>query len=898
MTLSWTAPGSGSAVSGYRVLRGTETGNLSAITQDTGNTSTEYTDSTVDAETTYHYAVLALSQDGDGAQSDTISLTTPSEPADQSKKNQPPSRRLTRSAPSEPTNLAVTVGDTQLTFAWNAPSSGDPTLHYNYEFGPTGGTLANGDHGDTPVGAQTLTKTGLTNGAEYHFRVRGVNGTEDNEVTGPYTEIRAIPAGTTAAGVPVIRPANAFRVPGILIANRGTISDSDGVPASSEFTWQWVRVDGATETDIVSATSQTYTLTAADVGKKIKVKASFTDSASNAEGPLTSDVTSTILAVATDCLPPASYPGGAIQIWSSKLVIGNTPFIGPDSGYRGYAGGDLTPPDPEVHDQYGELEETKFNANNTEYEVGFLVLADSEKKIYIHNDPAIPAALHKQLTMYVCSQVFHFHKATREVQDPRYTTWPDSGLDWSDYVDRTLYITWDQTAPAVESVNVNGATLILTFHEDLAPAASLANSAFTAGKTPPGGTQETVSLSSTAPVISGKTVTLTLTATVPANNRIAATYTKPTPGTENRLADQFGNETEDFTIRNRSPNRPTASNGTVTTNEDTDHAFSASHFAFSDADAGDTLAAVKITGLTAAGRGRLTLDGTTITSANLPKTITKAKLDDGKLIYSPPANANGTSYANFKFKVNDGTQDSASQYTITINVSPVNDPATGRPTILGRPHIRETLTALTGGITDPDGMPGRLTYKWKRFAADGTTFEANIGTNSRTYTLTDSELGKKVRVEVSFTDNTLSSEGPLVSNIFPSRGTVKEITSESLNVGRLGAYWNDNHDNGGNLLRMDSCRVTRGFLVIWSGPEGGERSADEWAARITPGNGSRILNRSFRESPGSPGYFEMIGRVSLAGPESIRIQLRGRFGQTWGTWSPAARLYCVENERG
>ena len=147
-------------------------------------------------------------------------------------------------------------------------------------------------------------------------------------------------------------------------------------------------------------------------------------------------------------------------------------------------------------------------------------------------------------------------------------------------------------------------------------------------------------------------------------------------------------------------------------------------------------------------------------------------------------------------------------------------------------------------------------------------------------------------------DNTRSSEGPLVSNIFPSRGTLQDVTSESLNVGRLGTYWNDNHDNGGNLLRMDSCRITRGFLVIWSGPEGGERSADEWAARITPGNGSRILNRSFRESPGSPGYFEMIGRVRLAGPESIRLQVRGRFGQTWGAWSPAARLYCVENQRG
>ena len=137
VTLTWTAPGSGSTVSGYRVVRGTDASNLSAIVGDTGNPGTEYTDSTVTAETTYHYAVLALSQDGDGAQSNTLSLTTPSEPADQRKKNPPPpSRRLTRSAPSEPTNLTFTVGDTQLTFAWDAPSSGEPAVRYNSRISP------------------------------------------------------------------------------------------------------------------------------------------------------------------------------------------------------------------------------------------------------------------------------------------------------------------------------------------------------------------------------------------------------------------------------------------------------------------------------------------------------------------------------------------------------------------------------------------------------------------------------------------------------------------------------------------------------------------------------------------------------------------------------------------
>ena len=211
---------------------------------------------------------------------------------------------------------------------------------------------------------------------------------------------------------------------------------------------------------------------------------------------------------------------------------------------------------------------------------------------------------------------------------------------------------------------------------------------------------------------------------------------------------------------------PTAAHGTVTTNEDTDHTFAAANFSYSDTDS-DPLASVKIIELPAAGTGALTLNGTAITSADLPKTVTATELTGGGLKYAPPANANGTGYASFKFKVNDGTADSA-EYTMTIDVTPVNDPATGAPTISGTAQVGQTLTASTGDIADPDGVPSAFTYQWKRYAADGTTFEANIGTNSMTYTLTASEEGKKVLVEVSFTDNGGSSEGPLVSALYPS----------------------------------------------------------------------------------------------------------------------------------
>ena len=63
------------------------------------------------------------------------------------------------------------------------------------------------------------------------------------------------------------------------------IEDLDGPPTTPTFTYQWVRVDGLTDTDIPGATSETYTLTASDLGKQIKVKVTFTGSRGQCRGP-------------------------------------------------------------------------------------------------------------------------------------------------------------------------------------------------------------------------------------------------------------------------------------------------------------------------------------------------------------------------------------------------------------------------------------------------------------------------------------------------------------------------------------------------------------------------------------------------------------------------------------
>ena len=201
-------------------------------------------------------------------------------------------------------------------------------------------------------------------------------------------------------------------------------------------------------------------------------------------------------------------------------------------------------------------------------------------------------------------------------------------------------------------------------------------------------------------------------------------------------------------------NTPTASDGTVTTNEDTAHTFSAANFNFSDTDSGDTLASVKIVTLPASGKGTLELDNTNVSAG---ASVTKADIDANKLKYTPPANANGTGYASFTFKVSDGTDESASAYTMTINVTAVNDPATGEPTISGTAMVGQTLMASTGGISDADGLSGvSYSYQWIRRVGANTS---NISSaNSSTYTLQAADEGNKVAVRVTFTDNGGSSE--------------------------------------------------------------------------------------------------------------------------------------------
>ena len=128
-----------------------------------------------------------------------------------------------------------------------------------------------------------------------------------------------------------------------------------------------------------------------------------------------------------------------------------------------------------------------------------------------------------------------------------------------------------------------------------------------------------------------------------------------------------------------------------------------------------------------------------------------------------------------------------------------------------------------------------------------------------------------------------------------------------LTLGTLGLFW-DNSPTG-NTLWADTCTGLRSFRIIWSGPKGHARGADEWAAHINTNRGAGVVTHAFRETPiryqegdedSQPqhsGYYDMYGTVNFEGNGSLSVNVRGRFGETWGTWSPTGSLYCYTTEK-
>ena len=200
----------------------------------------------------------------------------------------------------------------------NTPATGVPTISGTAEVGQllTAGTAGIVDaNGLTRVsyayqwladGTVIAGSTGRNYVPKEHDKGKAisvrVSFTDDDgyaeSLTSAATGAVAAKANTPATGLPTI--SGTAQVGQNLVANTSTISDADGL-TNVTYSYQWL-ADG---TAISGATGSSYTLTASEQGKAIRVRVSFTDDNGYAES-LTSSATGTVAARSNR--PPTGLP--------------------------------------------------------------------------------------------------------------------------------------------------------------------------------------------------------------------------------------------------------------------------------------------------------------------------------------------------------------------------------------------------------------------------------------------------------------------------------------------------------------------------------------------------------------------------------------------------------------
>ena len=292
VVLSWSAPAH-NGLTGYRILRGSSADALETIVDDTGDLATGHTDTAVSEDTTYHYAVMALSLDGDGAQSATVSATTPP----------PQGQNDLRGTRQDDPDPAVTVRFGQATYtvaesddslttnmtenevAVKVTLSADPLRSVTIPITKANeGGATDADYSGVPASVtfasgeteRTITFTAVDDAdSDDGESVKLGFGTLPARVSAGSPDEATVAIDDDDAEAGVVRLSTS--TPRLAIPITATLTDADG-GVTGEM-WQWSRGDTAMGafTDISGATSATFRPGEADLGKFLKATVTYTD---------------------------------------------------------------------------------------------------------------------------------------------------------------------------------------------------------------------------------------------------------------------------------------------------------------------------------------------------------------------------------------------------------------------------------------------------------------------------------------------------------------------------------------------------------------------------------------------------------------------------------------------
>ena len=301
----------------------------------------------------------------------------------------------------------------------------------------------------TAASSVTATVTGvndaLSEGGETVL-IDATRGTR-NLAVGTRQTLTIIDDDRHATGAPVI--AGTPQVGMDLTASAGTIADADGLTNVS-YNYQWIQVDGGTETDISGATGSTYTPAPADVGKTLKVRASFTDDAGFAESR-TSDETATVIAAASTSCPSPSI-GTRRNIWVSTLTVGERKF-GADVASNGF----LSSP------SVGGLTSRTFNTGLNGYTVDGVTVGrfvSTLGDLLFRTTSALTATEKAALRLHVCGDSYRFSTPSGQAAGTSTAYIWNTSLNWASVSTRTLYLSLPANNVATGAPVISGTALI------------------------------------------------------------------------------------------------------------------------------------------------------------------------------------------------------------------------------------------------------------------------------------------------------------------------------------------------------------------------------------------------------------------------------------------------------
>ena len=164
-----------------------------------------------------------------------------------------------------------------------------------------------------------------------------------------------------------------------------------------------------------------------------------------------------------------------------------------------------------------------------------------------------------------------------------------------------------------------------------------------------------------------------------------------------------------------------------------------------------------------------------------------------------------------------------------VNGAAGNTAPTGAPTITGTAQVGQTLTASTTGIADADGLTSpTYTYQWIR--VNGT--EADIaGENSSTYILVDADLGTTLKVRVTFADDLGHTE------TLTSAATATVVAAATAALGQVlgvGVAPGNAH----LVVTWTAVDTATGYTVQWMSGSQGYNTGDRQAP-VTSGSTTR-----------------------------------------------------------